>query len=48
MGRSSLAPLTPSLEWGEFSWQTNNYFDAEGGYTLDKIDLDYFVELAGS
>jgi len=35
-----------ALEFGEYSWQTNDHFDNGGGDTLDKIDFDYFFSIA--
>ena len=36
----------PAIEFGEYSWQKNDHFDASGGDTYDKIDEGYFYGIA--
>ena len=36
----------PALEYGEFSWETNDHFDESGGDVYSKIDEDYFFSLS--
>jgi hypothetical protein len=36
----------PAIEFGEYSWQKNDHFDASGGDTYDKIDEGYFYGIS--